>query len=309
MRQRTRRTLLCGHIVRALVLVGCVLSTYWGSAAQAQYPEPNVTNPDRIAAYPPVRIVGNLYYVGTRDLASYLIATDAGHILINSGYSSSVPIIRNNIEALGFDFEDIKIISTSHAHNDHVGGLGEIKRLTGAETHMHVADIPVLVSGGDDDYRYPGGRGVLFEPIEVDRPLHDGDTIELGGSTLTVHLHAGHTKGAISFSLTIEENGRSYGVLIANMGTVNDSVNLSYMPGYPEIIDDYEKTFAAQKEMNPDIWVAAHAGQFDMHDKYQPGMEYSPNNFLDPDGWHRKVAEYEAAFRERIISDAHKPRN
>ena len=309
MQQRSEQSHLGSHFIRPLVLAGAVLFASLGSAAQAQYPEPNITNPDRIAAYPPVRIVGNLYYVGTRDLASYLIATDAGHILINSGYASSVPIIRDNVEALGFDFEDIEIISTAHAHNDHVGGLGEIKRLTGAETHMHEADIPILVSGGDDDYRYPNGRGVLFEPIEVDRPLRDGDTIELGGSVLTVYLHAGHTKGAISFSLTIEENGASYNVLIANMGTVNDSVNLSYMPGYPEIVDDYEKTFAAQKAMNPDIWVASHAGQFDMHDKYQPGMAYSPNNFLDPDGWHRKVAEYETAFRERIISDADKPRN
>jgi metallo-beta-lactamase class B len=297
------------RFIGPLVLAGAVLFGGLNSAAQAQYPEPNVTNPDRIAAYPPVRIVGNLYYVGTRDLASYLVATDAGHILINSGYASSVPMIRNNIEALGFAFEDIKIISAAHAHNDHVGGLGEIKRLTGAETHMHLADIPILVSGGDDDYRYPDGRGVLFEPIEVDRPLQNGDTIELGGSTLTVHLHPGHTKGAISFSLTIEEDGRNYDVLIANMGTVNDSVNLSYMPGYPEIVDDYERTFSAQKAMNPDIWVSSHAGHFELHEKYQPGMKYSLNNFFDPDGWHRKVAEYEAAFRERIISDATKPRN
>ncbi len=304
-----RKHVLLNAGLRGLLLVGAVLLASVGLTAQAQYPEPNVTNPDRIAPYPPVRIVGNLYYVGTRDLASYLITTDAGHILINSGYANSVPIIRDNVESLGFDFEDIEIISTAHAHNDHVGGLGEIKRLTGAETHMHEGDLPILVSGGDDDYRYPGGRGALFEPIEVDRVLQAGDTIELGGTVLTVHLHAGHTKGAISFALTIEEEGTSYDVLIANMGTVNDSVNLTYMPGYPEIVAEYERTFAAQKAMNPDIWVASHAGQFDMHDKYQPGMEYNPQNFYDPEGWHRKVAEYEVAFRERIISDADKPRD
>lgn len=309
MQGRLKWSLPVANFVAPLVVAGIFLLAFSGTIARAQYPEPNVTNPDRIAPYPPVRIVGNLYYVGTRDLASYLIATSEGHILINSGYASSVPIIRDNVEALGFDFEDIEIISTAHAHNDHVGGLGEIKRITGAETHMHEADIPILVSGGDDDYRYPGGRGALFEPIEVDRPLQDGDTIELGGTTLTVHLHAGHTKGAISFSFAIEEDGMNFNVLIANMGTVNDSVNLSYMPGYPEIIDDYEETFAAQMAMDPDIWVASHAGQFDMHDKYQLGMEYSPTNFYDPDGWHRKVAEYEAAFRERIVSDADKPRN
>ena len=109
--------------------------------------------------------------------------------------------------------------------------------------------------------------------------------------------------------MEVEEGGRSYDVILANMGTVNANVNLSYMPGYPEIVADYEATFADQKAMNPDIWLASHAGQFNMHDKYQPGMAYSPDNFLDPEGWHTKVAEYEAAFRARIISDADKPRD
>jgi metallo-beta-lactamase class B len=280
-----------------------------GTTVQAQIPEPNVTNPDRIMAYPPIRVIGNLYYVGTRDLASFLITTDEGHILINSGYASSALMIRDSIETLGFDINDIEIITTAHAHNDHVGGLAELKHVSGAETYMHEADVPILVSGGDDDYRYPGGRGLLFEPIAVDHMINDGDTIELGGTVLTVHLHAGHTKGAISFSMVVEEGGRSYDVLLANMGTVNDNVNLTYMPGYPEIVDDYENTFASQKAMNPDIWLASHAGQFNMHDKYQPGMAYSPGNFLNPEGWHVKVADYEAAFRARIISDADKPRD
>ncbi len=293
----------------ALFALSAALFLSLGVTAQAQIPEPNVTNPDRITAYPPVRVIGNLYYVGTRDLASFLITTDEGHILINSGYASSVPMIRDSIEALGFDIEDIEIITTAHAHNDHVGGLAELKHLSGAETHMHGGDVPILISGGDDDYRYPGGRGLLFEPIAVDHMINDGDTIELGSTVLTVHLHAGHTKGAISFSMEVEEGGRSYNVLLANMGTVNDNVNLTYMPGYPEIVDDYEKTFADQKAMNPDIWLASHAGQFNMHDKYQPGMAYSPNNFFDPEGWHSKVADYEAAFRARIISDADKPRD
>ena len=118
-----------------------------------------------------------------------------------------MPIIRDNIETLGFDLEDIEIITTAHAHSDHVGGLAELKRLTGAQTHMHENDVPLLISGGDDDYRYPGGRGLLYAPISVDRIITDGDTIELGGSVLTVHLHAGHTKGSISFSMEVEEDG------------------------------------------------------------------------------------------------------
>jgi metallo-beta-lactamase class B len=278
-----------------------------GGIAQAQIPEPVVDNPDRITAYPPVHIIGNLYYVGTRDLGCFLITTEEGHILVNSGYASSVPMIRDSVEALGFNFSDIKIITTNHAHNDHVGGLAEIKRLTGAETYMHEADIPILVSGGDDDYRYPNGRGVLFEPISVDHILKDGDTIELGGTVLTMHKHAGHTMGAVSFSMTINEGGRSYNVLLANMGTVNDGVNLAYSPGYPQIVSDYEHTFASQKAMSPDIWVAPHAGHFNMHDKYQPGMPYSPDTFVDPEGWHARIAQLEAAFRACIVSDADKP--
>ena len=285
--------------------LGIIVTALAISGVQAQDAE----IPERERPYPPVRIVGNLYYVGTYDLGSYLVATDEGHILINSGYENSVPIIRDNIETLGFDFEDIEIITTAHAHSDHVGGLAEIKRLTGAETHMHEADVPLLVSGGDDDYRYPEGRGIIFPPIEVDRQITGGDTIELGGSVLTVLHHPGHTKGSVSFAMTVEEDGETYDVLIANMGTVNDSVNLTYMPGYPEIVEDYERTFAEQKALRPDIWVASHAGQFDLHEKYSPGMPYSPENFYDPEGWLEKVEGYEANFRERLITDADKPRN
>lgn len=277
-------------------------------AATAAYAQ-NEEIPERDRPYPPVHIVGNLYYVGTYDLGSYLITTDEGHILVNSGYENSVPIIRENIETLGFDLEDIEIITTNHAHNDHVGGLAELKRLTGAETHMHEADVPLLVSGGDDDYRYPEGRGVLYPPIEVDRQIRDGDTIELGGMVLTVIHHPGHTKGSISFSVTIEEGGTSYDVLIANMGSVNDSVNLTYSPGFPDIVEAYESTFASQKSLSPDIWVAPHAGHFDLHEKYSPGMAYSPETFLDREGWLEKIAFYEAAFRERLITDADKPRD
>jgi metallo-beta-lactamase class B len=280
-----------------------------GTTVQAQIPEPNVTNPDRIAPYPPLRVIDNIYYVGTRDLASFLITTDEGHILINSGYASSAPMIRDSIQTLGFDINDVEIITATHAHNDHVGALAELKHLSGAETHLHEADVPMLVSGGDDDYRYPVGRGLLYEPITVDRMINAGDTIELGGTVLTVHLHAGHTKGASSFSMVVEEGGQNYDVIIANMGSVNDNVNLTYMPGYPEIVNDYENTFASQKAMNPDIWLSSHAGHFNMHDKYKPGMAYSPDNFLDPEGWHEKVTGYEAAFRARIISDADKPRD
>jgi len=290
--------------IRKIVLSAVMIAlTAGGALAQ------NEEIPERERPFPPVHIVGNLYYVGTYDLGCYLITTDEGHILINSGYESSVPIIRDNIETLGFDLEDVEIITTNHAHSDHVGGLAELKRLSGAETYMHEADVPLLVSGGDDDYRYPGGPGVLYPPIEVDHQFSDGDTIELGGTVLTVIHHPGHTKGSVSFAMKVEENGTNYDVLIANMGTVNDSVNLTYEPGFPDIVDAYEGTFASQKALHPDIWVAPHAGHFNFHDKYAPGMPYSPETFLDPEGWFEKIADIEARYRERLITDADKPRD
>jgi len=272
--------------------------------AQVQVTPLPVTNDEWERPFPPVHVVGN---VGTYDLAAYLVTTDDGHILINSGVASSVQMIRDNIVELGFEFDDIAVITATHAHHDHVAGLGEIKRLTGAEMYMHEADVPVVVSGGNDDYRYPDGRGYIYEPVPVDHVLQDGDKITLGGVELTAHHHPGHTKGATSFTLTVAEAGREYDVIIANMGSVNASVNLAHMPGYPDIVADYRKTFASQDALNPDIWLASHAGQFGLHEKYTPGMAYDPTRFVDPDGWHASVDEYVEAFELRLVEDAQRP--
>ena len=287
------RSLIAGALVLAAI----------GLGAQTDLQPLTVTNEDWERPFAPLRIVGNLYYVGTYDLASFLITTPEGHILINSGVASSVPMIRSNIERLGFDMADVKIITTTHAHWDHVAGLGEIKRLTGAQMQAHAADAVLLESGGNDDYRYSEGRGLIFEPVAVDRQLTNGDTIELGGVELTVYHHPGHTKGATSFSFTVEEGGRSYDVLIANMGSVNASVNLAHMPGYPNIAEDYAATFASQKRLTPDIWTASHAGQFGLHEKYTPGDTYDPDRFVDPEGYRAKVEEYERLYIERLARE------
>jgi len=270
-------------------------------SAQTVTPLP-VTNEEWETPYPGFRVVGNLYHVGTYDLSAFLITTDEGHILINSGVASSVAMIRDNIEALGFDFEDIRIITATHAHHDHVAGLGEIQDLTGAEAHFYEEEIPVVESGGNNDYRYPN-RGVIYEPIEVAHALIDGSTIELGGVVLTAHHHPGHTKGAVSFSYDVTEGGETYAVLIANMGSVNQSTNFANMPGFPDIAEAYAKTFASQKAMNPDIWVASHAGHFGLHEKHQPGDAYDPRRFYDPEGWHETVNRYEGLYLERLSAD------
>jgi metallo-beta-lactamase class B len=201
-----------------------------GAYAQANYKQLPVTNEAYVKPFPPLRIVGNLYYVGTYDLAVYLITTNAGSILINTGINDSVPGIRSNIEALGFKFADIKLLLATHGHWDHVAGMAEVKRLTGARMLMQEDDASMLEDGGNSDYRHPKGRGAIYEPVKVDQRLKDGDKVRLGDVELTVLHHPGHTKGATSFMYQVRERGRTYNVLIANMASINPGVTVSGMP-------------------------------------------------------------------------------
>jgi metallo-beta-lactamase class B len=268
--------------------------------AQAAFVRQPATDEAWVTPFPAMRIVGNLYYVGTYDLASYLIATPAGHILINTGVYDSAPLIRANVESLGLDFEDVGMLLTTQAHWDHVADLAEVKRATGARLLVHEGDVPSLEDGGNSDFRFPEGRDPVFEPVTVDQVLQDGDTIELGGTELTLLHHPGHTKGASSFAFTTEDDGRTYSVLIVNMGTINPGVELLNMPAYPEIADDYAATFAAQKSLVPDIWVSSHAGHFDLHDKYSPGDAYDPQRFMDAEGYRAKIELYELRYLEQL---------
>jgi metallo-beta-lactamase class B len=185
--------------------------------------------------FPPIRIIGNLYYVGDNDLASYLIVTGKGSILINTGFEFSVPEIRARVEKLGFQFSDISILLVTHAHSDHAAGLAAMKRLTGAKMLAIDEETPLLESGGKTDYLF--GSSGWFPPVKVDRTFQDGDKIELGDTALTAHLTPGHTKGSVSYSLEITENGRSYHVLIANLGTINEGTALLHNSQYPKIAE------------------------------------------------------------------------
>ena len=268
--------------------------------AQGTFKQLPITNPNWVKPFPPVHIVGNLYYVGTYDLAVYLITTREGNILINTGISDSVPAIRANIEKLGFKFADIKLLLATHGHWDHVAAMAEIKRLTGARMLMHEDDAELLATGGGFDFRFPQGRGTVYEPIKVDQTLKDGDKVRLGEVELTLHHHPGHTKGASSFTYTTQDAGRKYNVLIVNMGTINRGVTVSFMPGFPKINEAYGTTLAKQKQMKPDVWVSSHAGHFNMHDKYKPGDPYDPNRFVDPKGYVAKIEFYEKRYRDQL---------
>lgn len=251
-------------------------------------------------------MIGNVYWVGTYDLSSFLITTPSGHILINTGLADSVPQIKSGVEKLGFKFSDIKIITATHSHFDHAAGLAEIKRGTGALVMMSEPDADVLESGGKSDFHWgddPNGR---FDAVKVDRKLKGGDKLELGGVVLTAHLHAGHTKGATSFTLDIRENNKLYRVGIMNMASINPRVRVSGMPKFPDIQQAYAATFQHQKELKIDVWLASHAVQFGMHKKYQPRDAYNPDRFVDPEGYRAAVLHLEKVYRDQLAEEQSK---
>jgi metallo-beta-lactamase class B len=279
-------------LVRALLVSLCFCAS--ASAQQnAQWRQP----------FPAFKLIGNVCWVGTYDLSTYLITTDAGHILINTGFEDTVPLIVQGVEQLGFEIADVKILLATHAHGDHVAGLAELKRLTGAQMWMSEADAVLLEDGGISDFRFGDGRTPSFDPVKVDRRLKDQDTIELGGVTLTAHHHPGHTKGATSFTLTVREAGRDYRVGIVNMAGINAGVTVSGMPKYQTIADDYARTFAAQKALPVEVFLASHAAQFRMHEKHKPGDAYDPNRFVDPQGYLAAVERLEGTYREQLARE------
>ncbi len=244
------------------------------------------------------RVIGNLYAVGTYDLGVFLVTSDEGHILINTALKESTPLIRRNIESVGFRMDDIKILLTMQAHWDHTAALAEIKRSTVAEMWATAGDAPVLEDGGFSDPHF-GGK-VSFEPVEVDKIITDGEEIELGSIRLKVVESPGHTAGSVSYTMTVRENGRDYRVVIANMGTINPGKRLIVDPTYHGLAEDFAKTFRRQKAMEIDIWVAAHGSQYGLHSKYRPGQPYSPDTFVDPEGFFSEVERLEGLYLKQL---------
>src|SRR5262245_17096150 len=263
-----------------------------------------ITNKEWEQPFPGFKIVGNMYYVGTYDLGCYLIDTGAGLILVNSGAPGSYPLIKANIETLGFKTSDIKIITATHGHFDHVGDLAAFQKdAPGAKTLMSERDAPVLESGGNLDYRRPEGRGIIYDPIKVDQRLKDGDKFKLGTTEITVIASPGHTPGATSFSFPIQDGGRTYNVLIANMPGINNGVKLLGSPGYPTIVQDFPNTIQRLKGMTPDIWLSSHAGQFNLHQVYKPGDAYNPSRFGDLAAFKGKLTGYENAYNKQLAME------
>jgi metallo-beta-lactamase class B len=244
--------------------------------------------------YPPIHIAGNLYYVGDNDLASFLIVTPKGDILVNTGFEYSVAEIQERVKELGFKISDIKILLVTHAHSDHAAGEADMKRLTGAKLWSIEQEAPLLESGGKTDYLF--GSSGWFKPVKVDKIFHDGDKIELGGTELTAHLTPGHTKGSTSYTFAVEDSGRTYQVLIANLPSINGGTEFIKNPKYPQIAEDYQHTFDVLSSLTCDIYLASHAGQFGLLAKWKPGDAYDPNRFVDPWGLPRILARLENTF-------------
>jgi metallo-beta-lactamase class B len=242
-------------------------------------------NPDWHREFPAFKIAGTLYYVGTADLAVYLIHTPQGNILINSNFEEDVPLIKKDIEQLGFKYSDIKIILISHAHGDHDAAVGVIKKETGAKLMAMDADVPEVESTAKGR---PGAH--------VDRTLHDGDVIELGDAKWVAHLTPGHTKGCTTWTTQLRENGRNLNVVIIGSPNVNPGYYLVGNKKYPQIAEDYVKTFAVLKALPCDIFLGAHGAYFGLKAKYEK-MQSGGNPFVDPDGYKTYVTFKEAEFR------------
>jgi metallo-beta-lactamase class B len=257
-------------------------------------------SPDWSETFPPHKVIGNVYYVGTRGLASYLITTPEGSILVNSSLESSVPLIRASIEKLGFKFSDVKILVISHAHFDHCAGSFLVKELTGAKYMVMQQDVAEIEAGGKGNFAYGETASALYKPVKVDRVLHDGDEVKLGGVTMVAHLTPGHTKGCTTWTLKVRDGGKTYDVVIVGSPNVNPGFKLVNNALYPQIASDYQKGFDVLKSLPCDVFLGAHGAYYGMEAKYAKLKSGGPNPFVDPEGYKAYVAEREKTFRTEL---------
>jgi metallo-beta-lactamase class B len=236
--------------------------------------------------FPPHQIIGNLYYVGTESLSSFLVTTPAGHILIDSVYERTVPTIQESVQKLGFKFEDIKIVLGSHAHGDHQEGDGLVVKLTGAKAMAMAEDLPLLQS-----MRSPGSV-----PRPMYEPLRDGQQVTLGGVTLTAHLTPGHTPGCTTWTMRVQDGGRTYDVLIIGSVGVNPGTNLV---GNPALVALYRRSFAFLKSAKVDVPLGSHPAMYRMTEKYA-ALKPGSNPFIDPQGFKDEVTIQETALNNEL---------
>jgi metallo-beta-lactamase class B len=247
----------------------------------------------------PYRILGNLYYVGASDVTAFLITGPKGHILLDSGFAETVPQITRNIAKLGFRVRDVRILLSSHAHFDHAGGLARLKKLTGARFYASEEDAAELARGGKGDYAL--GDSMPYEPVQADQIVRDGDRVTLGTSSLIARITPGHTKGCTTWTMVADEGGRKYDVVFTCSTTVLPNVSLTKNAAYPQIADDFARTFRTLKSLPCDVFLGNHGSFFDMTDKAaRLARGERPNPFIDPAGYRAYIERMEKAYLERL---------
>jgi metallo-beta-lactamase class B len=257
-------------------------------------------HPDWTTPLPPFRIAGNLYYVGSRDLASYLVTTPQGHILINSNLVTSPPQIRASVEKLGFHFREIRILLLSQAHYDHAAGAAAVLKDTGAKYMVMEGDARDVESGGKTNFQFGHRKDMQFPAAKVDRVLRDGDTVRLGETVLTAHKTAGHTVGCTSWSMVCQENSTRHNAVIVGGPTVLDSYNLVDDKLYPNMANDFATGFRTLKSLPCDLFLGAHGEYFGLLQKYRRWQSGDKNAFLDPAGYQAYIAERQQAFETEL---------
>lgn len=251
----------------------------------------------------PFKIIGNIYYVGASDVTSFLISTPKGHILIDSGFEETVPQIKANVTKLGFKLEDVRVLLINHAHYDHCGGLAELKKLTKARLFASPPDASVLEDGGASDFRFGGDEEFRFAPVKVDEILKDGQEINLGETVLKTYFTYGHTKGATSWTTDVSENGKKYKVVFMSSVTMLD-YSFVNNEKYPNIAEDFTKTYQTLKNIKADVFLASHGQFFDLSEKaakLRAGAKINP--FIDPQGYQRFIARMTKAFEDKLKAE------
>lgn len=250
--------------------------------------------------FPAHTVIGNVHYVGSRGLASYLITTEEGHILVNSSLESSVPLIQRSVEQLGFRFTDIKILLISHAHWDHCAGSAEVKKLTGARYMVMEGDAAEVEAGGRGNFHYANVPATFYPPTKVDRVLKHGDEVKLGGAVLVARHTPGHTRGTTTWTMQVAGDGRRLDVVIVGSPNVNAGYRLVNNPRYAGIAGDYEQCFRVLKALPCDVFLGAHGSYYGMERKLAGRKAGAPNPFIDPAGYRSYVSNREEAFRAEL---------
>lgn len=298
---KRRLRISCALVVSLLVAGGVVTAQQYPNGGEAGEPkitvdgytytqqqlfQRNVGTPqDQVSQFPPHKIIGNIYYVGTGSLASFLVVTPQGNILVNSTYERTVPVIEKSVADLGFKFADIKILLGSHAHGDHMEGDALVKQLTDAQVMAMAEDVPAL------ENMKPGGK-----PHPIDRVLHDGDEVNLGGTTLVAHLTPGHTRGCTTWTMKVRDGSKTYDVVIIGSLGVNPGVKLVNNEDVPGIADEFARAFRVSRSLPCDVPLGSHPGMYNLKEKYAKMREGGPNPFIDPQGYKTELDIDEAMF-------------